>query len=63
MKKRKHFRYFLNKLTNINIFSHEDPRSNRSSTSPCVSLKATEWGGPSDETGKPRPRLTAGVAR
>jgi hypothetical protein len=32
-----------------NISTCEDSE-NRSSTSPCVSQKVTEWGGPSDET-------------
>jgi hypothetical protein len=34
------------------LLPREDPGKNASSTSPCVSQEASEWGGPSDETGK-----------
>jgi hypothetical protein len=43
--------------------THEDLGENRFSTSSCMSSEAIEWDSPSDETEKPRPRVTAGVAR
>jgi hypothetical protein len=43
--------------------TREDRGYNRSSASPCESYEATEWGGPSDETGKTRSHVTVGVAR